>query len=97
MAPWAFHDNLGYIRNENKVNEQKNLWHAPHATTWEIVKNLKLVANIGIERNPDDNAENNPAFLIGGLIYSVTENFDLDCGVKYGLNSAEADYSLMVE
>jgi len=95
MAPWAFHANLGYIRNENKVNEQKNLWHASLATTWEIVKNLKLVANIGIERNHDDNAENNPAFLLGGLIYSVTENLDLDCGVKYGLNSAETDYSLL--
>jgi hypothetical protein len=95
MAPWAFHANLGYIRNENKDNEQKNIWHASLATTWEVVKKLKLVANIGIERNPDDNAGSNPAFLLGGLIYSVTENFDLDCGVKYGLNSSEADYNLL--
>jgi hypothetical protein len=95
MAPWTFHANLGYIRNENKVNEQKNLWHASFAITWEVVKNLKLAANIGIERNRDDNAESNPAFLLGGLIYSVTENLDLDCGVKYGLNSSETDYSLM--
>lgn len=95
MAPWAVHANLGYIRNENKVNEQKNIWHASLATTWEAVKKLKLVANIGIERNHDDNARNNPAFLLGGMIYSVTENFDLDCGVKYGLNSSETDYTLL--
>jgi hypothetical protein len=95
MASIAFHANLGYIRNENKADEQKNIWHASLATTWEAVKNLKLVANIGIERNPNDNAENNPAFLIGGVIYSVAENIDLDCGVKYGLNSSETDWSLM--
>ncbi len=95
LEPCAFHVNLGYIRNENKVDERKDIWHASLATTWEVIKDLKLIANIGIERNPDDDASNNPAFLIGGVIYSVTENFDLDCGVKYGLNTSETDLSLM--
>jgi opacity protein-like surface antigen len=95
IAALAFHANLGYIRNENKVDEEKNIWHASLATTWEVVKNLKLVANVGIERNPDDSADNDPAFLIAGVIYSVTENLDLDCGIKYGLNSSETDPSLM--
>jgi hypothetical protein len=95
LGAFAFHANLGYIRNENKADEQENIWHASLATTWEVLKNLKLVTNIGIERNPEGNAENNPAFLLGGLIYSVAENFDIDCGVKYGLNSSETDLSLM--
>ena len=95
LGSWAFHTNLAYIRNENKADEQKNIWHASLATTWEVVKDLKLVANIGAERNTDDNATNDPAFLIGGVIYSVMENFDLDCGVKYGLTSSEPDFSLM--
>ncbi|PKN71479.1 MAG: transporter [Deltaproteobacteria bacterium HGW-Deltaproteobacteria-12] len=95
IADWAFHVNLGYVRNENKVDERINIWHASLAATWETIKNLKLVANVGIERNPSDNAVNDPAFLIGGLIYSLTENIDLDCGVKYGLNSSETDYSLL--
>ena len=95
LGPCAFHANLGYIRNENNADERKDIWHASFAATWEAIKNLKLVANVGIERNPDNDASNNPAFLIGGVIYSVTENFDLDCGVKYGLNSSESDLSLM--
>jgi opacity protein-like surface antigen len=95
MAPWAFHANLGYVRNENKADEQKNIWHASLATTWEAVKNVKLVANIGMERNPDDDAKNDPAFLIGGVIYSIAENVDIDFGYKYGLNSSETDHSLM--
>jgi hypothetical protein len=96
MVSWSFHANIGYVHNENKVAEQRNIWHASLATTWEAVKNLKLVTNIGIERNPDNTAKNNPAFLIAGAIYSIDENIDLDCGVKYGLNSSETDWSLLM-
>ncbi|MBM4334038.1 MAG: transporter [Deltaproteobacteria bacterium] len=94
-AAWAFHANLGYIRNENKVDEEKNIWHASLATTYEVVKDLKVVGNLGIERNPDKTSDNDPAFLIGGFIYSVSKNFDLDLGVKYGLTSSETDLSVL--
>ncbi len=94
-APWAFHANLGYIRNENKFDEKKNLWHASFASTCEVVKNLKLVGNVGIERNPDKAADHAPAFLIAGVIYSFAENLDIDFGVKAGLNKSETDYSML--
>jgi len=95
IAPMAFHANLGYIRNENKADEEVNLWHASLATTYEVVKDLKLVGNIGMEKNPDKTVANDPAFLIVGVIYAVAENIDLDAGVKYGLNSSETDMSLL--
>jgi hypothetical protein len=95
LGSWAFHGNLGYIRNENKVDERKDIWHASLAATWEVVKNLKLVANVGIERNPDEDANNDPTFLIGGIIYSMNENFDVDLGVKYGFSASETDLSLL--
>jgi hypothetical protein len=95
LGSWAFHGNLGYIRNENKVDERKDIWHASFAATWEVIKNFKLVADIGIERNPDEDASNDPAFLIGGIIYSIKENFDVDLGVKGGLSKSETDLSLM--
>jgi hypothetical protein len=94
-APWAFHANIGYIGNENKVDEEKNIWHASLAATCEIAKDLKVVGNIGIERNPDKTADKDPAFLIGGVIYSVSESFDIDFGVKYGLTASETDWSIM--
>ena len=93
--PWEFHANVGYIRNENKVDEEKDIWHASLAAGYEIFKNLELVGNIGIERNRDKTASGNPAFLLGGVIYEVSENFTVDCGVKYGLTAAETDWSLM--
>jgi hypothetical protein len=95
VESWGFHVNLGYIGNENKVDEEKNIWHASFAATYEVIKNLKVVGNIGIERNRDKAADKDPAYLLGGVIYSISESFDIDFGVKYGLTAAEADWSVM--
>ena len=91
VEPFAFHANLGYIRNENDADEREDIWHASLAATLEIVKDLNLVANIGVERNPDTEASEDPVFLIGGVIYSINENFDIDFGVKCGLTDSETD------
>lgn len=91
----AFHTNVGYIRNENNAEEHEDIWHASISATWEVIKDLNLVANIGVERNPAAESSENPAFLIGGVIYSISENFDVDCGVKYGLTDAETDITAL--
>ena len=36
-----------------------------------------------------------PVFLLGGLVYSVTDSFDLSGGIKTGLNSAETDLGVL--
>ena len=78
MKPWALHFNLGYIRNENTLDENRNLWHASLAAVLDVAKNLKAVGNIGIQTNADRNATVHPAFILGGLVYSISENFDVD-------------------
>lgn len=95
IAPWAFHLNLGYIRNENTQGDEKNLWHASFAATVAMAEHLTAVANIGVERNPDRLADSEPAFLLGGLIYTLSEGLDLDCGIKYGLTDSETDYTVL--
>lgn len=95
IEPWAFHLNLGYGRNENKVDERKDIWHASLAGEVEVVKNLKFVGNVGMERNPDKSSNTHPAFILGGIIYSITENVDIDFGIKGGLNKPETDYSIL--
>jgi hypothetical protein len=94
--PWAFHVNVGYIGNENKVDEEKNIWHASLAATCEVADRLEIVGNIGIERNRDKTAGGNPAFILGGVIYEISKSFTVDLGVKYGLTAAETDWSFMV-
>jgi len=95
IDPWAFHLNLGYKRNENAIDEREDIWHASLAGEYKVMKNLKLVANIGAERNTDKSSDTNPAFILGGFIYSMRENMDIDFGVKGGLNKAEADITYL--
>lgn len=92
---WAFHLNLGYKRNENAVDEREDIWHTSLAGEFKIMKKLKLVANIGAERNTDKASDTNPAYILGGFIYSIRENMDIDFGVKGGLNKAEADITYL--
>ena len=94
LNPWAFHLNLAYIRNENKGDDRNDLWHASLASTFEIIKNLKLVGDIGVESNPDRACAVLPAYILGGFIYSPTENFDIGLGVKGGLTKPEAGISV---
>jgi hypothetical protein len=91
LAPFAFHANLGYIRNENKVDERKNLWHASLAAEFEFMKSLKAVADFGVERNSDKASSTNPAFALAGLIWQINDTFSIDGGVKFGLNKPETD------
>ncbi|MBE0558528.1 MAG: transporter [Proteobacteria bacterium] len=93
--PWEFHANAGYIGNENKADEEKNIWHASLAAEYELFERLELVANIGIERNRDKTGSGNPAFLLGGIEYEVAESLSVGLGVKYGLTAAETDWSLL--
>lgn len=95
MDPWAFHLNLGYIRNENTLDEEKDIWHASIASSLALTEDLTAVANIGVESNPDPLSGTDPAFFLAGLVYALSEEFDLDCGVKYGLNDPETDYTLL--
>ena len=94
VNPWSFHLNLAYIRNENKEDDRKDIWHASLASTIDVMKNLKLVGDIGVESNPERSSSNPPAYIIGGLIYSTIENFDIGLGLKGGLTKSEADIAV---
>jgi len=95
IASWLIHLNLGYKRNENKVDEREDLWHASLAGEMKISKDLKVVANIGIEKNLDRCSSIDPAFIIGGIIYSIRENLDVDFGLKSWLSNPDKDYSVL--
>ena len=94
--PWELHANLGYKRNENDLDERKDIWHASLAGGWKMSEKLELVADIGAESNPDRETDTHPVFILGGIVYSVTENLDIDAGIKGGLNKAETDYAFLV-
>ncbi len=95
IEPNAIHLNLGYKRNENRIDERKDLWYASLAGERKLTGDFKIVANIGMEKNPDRASSIDPAFILGGIIYSLKENLDVDFGLKGSLNNPDTDYSVL--
>jgi len=100
MELWAFHMNLGYVRNEYKLPadeaaNRKDIWHASAASETKVSHKMKAVADIGIETNSDKTSNTDPAYILGGLVYSVRENTDVDVGFKYGLTKPETDHTIL--
>ncbi len=96
IKPVNVHLSLGYIRNENKFQEEKNIYHLSVAGEYETTDNLKLVADVGIETNTDPSSNNDPAFGLIGFIYYFSENFSFDAGYKFGLNREETDSTYLL-
>jgi hypothetical protein len=94
LKPFALHFNAGYRRNENKVEERKDIWSASLAAAYEAIKGLNIVGDIGFERNADPTVNTEPAFALVGLNYAVTDAIVLDAGVKFGLNKQEVDHAI---
>ena len=96
----ALHANAGWGRNNDNDEEvdaetRKDIWHASLAAEINTANRLRTVGNIGIETSEESSSSTHPVFLIGGFIYSVSENLDLDIGMKAGLNDAETDTTLL--
>lgn len=96
----SYHVNLGYSRNEYRLDEdsassRKNIWHASVAAELNVTDRLRAVGDIGIETNPEKDSDTDPAWILGGLIYGVSDNTDLDIGIRGGLNDAETDTALL--
>lgn len=91
FAQAAAHVNIGYIRNENEIGARKDIWHLSAAIEYELIESLKVVADIGIQRNSAPDSNNHPAFVLGGLTYRVSGKATLDAAVKYGVTSPETD------
>lgn len=95
LEPVALHLNLGYIRNENNADEHRDIWHASLAAEYEVIKDLKLLANVGMVSNPASDSSKHPAFALGGVSYNVSERITVDAGVKFGLTSPETDVTYL--
>jgi len=95
LEPFTFHLNLGYMRNNNKNDERKDIAHVSMAGEWKIVQKLRLVANAGIETCRDRSYVSDPVFILGGFVYSITEKLDIDIGIKHGITRTENDFTAL--
>lgn len=86
--------NVGYLRADNKVGENKDIWSASVATLVSVADQFRLVAELGSYRNCDPETSKNPIFGNVGLVFSPNDKLDLDIGYRKGLNKAEVKYSV---
>ncbi len=95
LDPWEVHLNFGYLRNENRIDERKDIWHASLAAVYVVEKHFKVCLDAGIETDRDATSEIEPSYLLGGVIFSLKEDFELSLGAKIALTRTDTDYSVM--
>lgn len=89
IEPLALHTNLGYEHGSGEDTLSASL-----AAEVELTEDLKAGANIGMETGSDFSGTP-PAFILAGFIYSVSEDFDIDMGLKAGLTEDENDLAAL--
>lgn len=99
FKPISVHANIGYTNQKytdiDKDGSREHLWSFSLAGAVEVLKGLQLVAEVGTATNPDRTSTAWPAFITGGLVYSVIDSLDLSLGVKGGLTTPETDIALL--
>jgi len=91
--------NLGCLYNEyglqsNRDAYRPDIWYAGLSGQLRVREKLWLVGETAVGRNPDVTSDTPPAYILGGFIYEITKNIDLDVGYKHGLNKPAMDYSI---
>jgi predicted porin len=95
-GPLSFHSHIGYRRNNNAVDQRTSLRHLSAAVTYQATEQLKLVADISADTNPDRADSGSVRYRIMGFIYSPTSWLDLDVGWKHGHGRAAADRAFLI-
>ncbi|MHB8058358.1 MAG: transporter [Desulfuromonadaceae bacterium] len=95
---YALHANLGYEHhnyNDDVTGLRSNLWSGSFAGEMEVAKGLFAVADFGLATNPDEEADDLPAYAIAGARYEINDHFEVNAGVKLGLTKPEDDISVL--
>ena len=91
---WAFHSHVGYRQNRNKQEQRESLRHWSALFVYKPTQALRLGIDLAFDTNPDPESDQTLRQLVLGAIYSVTKDFDLDVGVRWG-NDPAIDRALM--
>jgi hypothetical protein len=94
LEPVQLHVTAGYIGNRNVADEKTRIAHVS-AGGWVGLGDYKLAADIGRYTTVDRSQDQRSMFGILGVIFSPTEDIDLDVGLKWGLTDPETDRALL--
>ncbi|MGB2599611.1 MAG: transporter [Candidatus Omnitrophota bacterium] len=80
-----------YTRNENKVDDRRNIWTLYLNGTLRTSENLSLLGSAGIERDKNKSYKKDPIYLTGGFSYAVSKTFSILPSVKVAIRKPETD------
>ncbi len=89
------HSNLGYIRNENRCGDAKDIWHASIGLDYNIRNGVHAILNAGAEKNPDITSNIPSVFTILGLYCMLNEHVEISVGYKLGCTEPETKHSFI--
>ena len=95
---YALHANLGYEHhtyNDDVTGIRSNLWSGSVAGEMEVTRELFAVADLGLATNPEEGADDLPAYALTGARYEINDHFEVNAGVKLGLTKPEDDISVL--
>lgn len=97
---YALHANLGYEHHSHRTDEAKaanrsDIWSGSIAAEAKAMDKLTVVADFGLATPVDKGTSEVPAYTLIGARYELTENLDLNAGVKLGLTKPEDDVSVL--
>ncbi len=95
-GPRQYYVNAGYKYNRNSSGEEKNILSASALGALEVLPRTLLAAELAVETNTDKDAVSHPVSSMLGLVWSPVPTLDLDVGVRYGLNDAADELSLIL-
>ena len=84
-----------YAQDETAETTRSDNWEFSVAAAYEAAPGFQVVGELGMAKNLNKASRTWPAFISGGVIYTVTEGLDLDLGVRGALNRVETDYAIL--
>jgi hypothetical protein len=84
----------GYLRNRNTPDEPSSLRHLSIAALYAAGENLKLALDMTRDSDPGSASGAAARALVFGLMYALSDDFDLGLGVQRGLNQRAEDRAL---
>lgn len=91
----AIHAMAGFIVNENNGNDNIRdiTYQFGIALDYKLSSRLSIVSEVNTYRHPDRSVKDNPASILVGLIYFISEKIAVDGGVRFGLNDPAPRWS----
>ncbi|MCE5193914.1 MAG: transporter [Nitrospiraceae bacterium] len=95
IDPLAFHFNLQYKKNENKTDSKLDIWNASIGSEYRATEKLKFCADAGVSTNESKDSTKAVSYVLGGLIYSILKDMDIETGYKHGLTKPADDRAFL--